>query len=120
MPEIRIFEHGWRDRRWKKGLHKLPDDQVRKIEESLRGLIVALESCTHPILDPTLQSWSPSTWHAPGSQKRRGTWCEYRLGDRNNRARVIACHDESERVIYLIARTVTHDHRRLGEVVRSF
>lgn len=120
MPEVRLFEEGWRDRRWKNGLKKLPAAQIAAIEESLRGLIVALQSCSHPILDPVLQPWSPSTWHAPGSKKRHGTWCEYRLGDRHNRARVVACHDSEHGVIYLVARTVTHDHRRLAEVVKGF
>lgn len=119
MPEIRIFDEGWRDRRWKKSLRKLQKDDER-IEESLRDLISALQVCTHPILDPGLQRWSPTSWHAPGRQRRLGSWCEYRLGDRNNRARVIACHDPSEGVIYLVARTAIHDHRRLAEVVDRF
>jgi hypothetical protein len=120
LPEIRVFEDGWRDRRWTKGIRKLSKDQVRKIEASLQELIVALGSCTHPILDPELQRWSPTLWHAPGKKRRRGTWCEYRFGDRHNRARAIVCHDSEEQVIYLVARTVTHDHRRLAEVVKSF
>lgn len=120
MPEIRIFEDGWRDRRWKKGLGKLQKKDVGRIEESLRELIVALQGCRHPVLDPALQKWSPSTWHAPQAKKRRGSWCEYRLGDRHNRARVVVCHDPSEQVIYLVARTVVHDHRRLAEIVDKF
>lgn len=118
MLEVRIYEPGWNDRRWTKALRKLDAKQRERLEEALVALARDLAACKHPHLDPSLQRWSPTRWHAP--KKKPGTWYEYRLGDRKNAARVIACHDHQNRVLYLVARTVTHDHRRLDRIVRDF
>ena len=53
-------------------------------------------------------------------QTTRGQWVEYRLGDADNRARAIICFDAREQIIYLVARTVIHDHTALRELVARF
>ena len=41
-------------------------------------------------------------------------------GDRQNKARAIMAYDSSDNTIYLVARTVIHDHRRIGEMIKRF
>lgn len=120
MPEIRVWEPGWQDRRWTKGLKKLQHDQRDRLKQVLKELVESLASCKHPLLDPVMQRWGPTKWHAPGKQKQLGDWYEYRLGDRKNAARVIVCHDPTEQVIYLVARTAVHDLGRIERIVSSF
>lgn len=120
MAELRIFEAGWNDRRWAKGLKRLGKDQRDLLNDALADLARDLEACKHPHLDPRMQRWSPTRWHAPGRQKKHGHWYEYRLGDRKNAARVIVCHDQGADVIYLVARTAIHDLDRLQKVVEQF
>lgn len=120
MPELRIWEPGWQDRRWTKSVKKLPRDQREHLDHALVELAKDLASCKHPLLDPSMQKWGPTKWHAPGRQKRHGDWYEYRLGDRKNVARVIVCHDPAEQVVYLVARTAVHDLGRIERVVQSF
>lgn len=81
-------------------------------------MIAALSACSHPTLDPSLGRWSPSRYH--GRTRANLTWCEYRLGDRQNKARAIMACDSAEQTIYLVARTVIHDHRRIGEMIKRF
>lgn len=120
MPEVRIYEPGWKDRRWAKSLKRLTEKQRDLLNAALVELAEDLRSCRHPHLDPRMQRWSPTRWHAPGRQKRQGDWYEYRLGDRKNAARVIVCHDTEEQVVYLVARTAVHDLERLQRVVGDF
>lgn len=120
MLEIRIWDAGWQDRRWSKALKKLPPQERDRLNDALKELTADLASCKHPLLDPALQRWGPTKWHAPGKQKRHGDWYEYRLGDKKNAARVIVCHDSRDDVIYLVARTAVHDLARIERVVKSF
>jgi len=120
LPEVVIYPRGWRDRRWKKGLKKLPRIQQEQLETAVRDLVSDLMACTHPTLDPRMQRWVPTKYHSRGKQKKHGSWYEYRLGDSKNAARVIVCHDTEQQVIFLVARTVTHDHDRLANVVGAF
>lgn len=120
MPEVRIYEPGWFDRRWEKSLKRQNRDEREQLERALVDLTADLAACRHPHLDNRMQRWSPSRWHAPGKQQAHGHWYEYRLGDRKNRARVIVCHDPKEDVVYLVARTAIHDLERLQAVVGDF
>lgn len=119
MPEIRLA-HTWKDPRWQATIGRLPPVQRFAIENSLRLLIEALKTCRHPRLDGAFQGWNPTKWDAPRQQATRGDWIEYRLGDDENRARAIICWDSKEGVIYLVARTVIHDHTALREMVANF
>ncbi|RME96950.1 MAG: hypothetical protein D6773_16460 [Alphaproteobacteria bacterium] len=119
MPELRLAPQ-WRDPRWKKGLDRLTAQQKLVIENSLRGLLRTLKHCRDPLLDDCLTTWAPSRWYVAREQARAGTWVEYRLGDDDNRARAIVCYDRKEQVIYLVARTVIHDHGSLRELVGRF
>ena len=118
MPEVRACEPTWLDRKWTKAIKKLPKRDAQQLEDSLVGLIEALKHCSHPTLDPKLNRWSPSRYH--GKARANFTWCEYRLGDRQNKARAILAYDSSENTIYLVARTVIHDHRRIGEMIKRY
>lgn len=120
MPDLRRYIKGWNDPRWAAAVQKLPSNQKFALEQSLTGLLEALKECKHPRLDAKLQAWLPSRWDAPRDVATRGEFVEYRLGDRDNRARVIVCFDQKEKVIYLVARTVIHDHAALRELVASF
>lgn len=120
LPEIRIWDRGWNDRRWKKGLKRATPEQREALEQAIVDLVAALMECKHPHLDPEMQRWGPTKWHVPRQQQRQGDWYEYRLGDRKNAARVVVCHDAREQVIYLVARTAVHDHARMERLVREF
>lgn len=120
MSEVRIYEPGWKDRRWEKSLRRLPQDQRDHLNAALVELAGDLMECRHPHLDPRMQRWHPTRWNAPRLQKRHGDWYEFRLGDRKNKARVIICHDARNQVIYLAARTAIHDLDRLQRVVGGF
>ncbi len=118
MPQVLAYEPTWLDKQWTKATKKLPKRDAQQLEESLVGLIEALRDCSHPTLDPKLNRWSPSRYH--GKARANVTWCEYRLGDRRNKARAIMAYDSSDNTIYLVARTVIHDHRRIGEMINRF
>lgn len=118
MPQIRAYDATWLDRKWTKAIKKLPKRDAKRLEDSLVGLIAALKGCSHPTLDPSLSRWSPSRYH--GKTRANLTWCEYRLGDRRNKARAIVAYDLANSTIYLVARTVIHDHRRVGEMIKRF
>lgn len=119
MPELRLH-HTWKDPRWRTALEKLPANQKFLLEESLRKLLQALQVCRDPQGDGALQAWRPTRWDAPRLQTTRAQWVEYRLGDADNRARAVICFDAREQVIYLVARTVIHDHTALRELVARF
>lgn len=118
MPEVRAHESTWLDRKWTKAIKKLPKRDAKRLEDSLVELIATLKQCSHPTLDPKLNRWSPSSYH--GKTRANLTWCEYRLGDRQNKARAIAAQDSASGTIYLVSRTVIHDHRRVGEMIKRF
>jgi len=120
LPEIWIAPTWESDRHWRRGFEKLSAEQQVALTSSLEGLVRALGSCRHPHLDPAVAPWSPTRWNAPGRQRARGSWIEYRLGDEGNKARVIVCHDSRDDRIYLVARTAIHDHDRLSALVAQF
>lgn len=120
LPELRVYEAGWNDRRWAKGLKRLSKQQRDFLNGALVELAQDLAACKHPHLDARMQRWSPTRWHAPGRQKKQGNWYELRLGDRKNAARVIVCHEAEADVVYLVARTAIHDLDRLRKVVERF
>jgi len=118
LPRILIANTWHADRHWKKSLRKVPRERVEFLVQALLELVAALEHCAHPQLSPELQRWSPVKYHSP--RKKKGEWVEYHLGDRGNRARVVVCYLREEDVIFLVARTAIHDHRRLRMVTEGF
>lgn len=103
---------------WSEEIKKLQASTRFLIEESLRQLLEALRVCRDPLLDGALQQWSPSKWDVPRKIATAGKWVEYRLGDDENRARVIICHEAD--TIHLVARTPIHDHTSLRRLVSEF
>jgi hypothetical protein len=49
-----------------------------------------------------------------------GEWIEYRLGDHDNKGRVIVCYDRTTEIVYLVGRTPTHEHGTLRDIVADF
>jgi hypothetical protein len=119
LPEIRLAKT-WKDPGWREALQKLQASAKFALEQSLVELVKALQECRSVKLDPSLQQWSPSRWDPPRDQATQGEWAEYRLGDSENRARVVICFDKEEDVIYLVARTAIHDHTALRKMVSIF
>ena len=118
MPQVLAYEPTWLDKQWTKAFKKLSKRDAERLEDSLVGLIEALKGCSHPTLDPNLSRWNPSPYRAKA--RANITWCEYRLGDRQNKARAIMAYDSSDNTIYLVGRTVIHDHRRITEMVKRY
>lgn len=89
----------------------------RNAWEELRDLALALADCRHPTHDPALARWQPSAYHVP---KLSGAGLfEYRC---RFPMRVIArwvgpSAAEPEGVVLLVAVTLSHDHRRLRDVL---
>jgi hypothetical protein len=114
---VHVFEPLWFDRDFKKSLSSLPQDQQTERLEELRDLALALADCRHPTHDPALARWRPSAYHVP---KLSGAGLfEYRC---RFPMRVIArwvgpSAAEPEGVVLLVAVTLSHDHRRLRDVL---
>lgn len=119
MPDLFIAP-SWSDQRWQKAVQKLTSLQKLALENSLRELLTALKGCRHPMVDEVFKKWRPSRWDVPRIQATQGEWIEYRLGDDDNRGRVIICFDRKDNAIYLVARTPIHDHSSLRELVAKF
>ena len=112
MPEVLIYHRTWNDPDWHRDRNRLPADQKSFIDESLASLYQALLHCRYP-RDRELQEWSPSKYSVSSVRAKWGEWIKYRLGDRDNRARVVIVFRSKENRIYLIARTLPHDSAHL-------
>jgi len=121
MAELVYYQPAWLDRSFKKALKKTPARERKQRLEDLGDLLEALQSCSHPTLDPTLQRWRPTAYR--GVVEIEGVrFVEYRLP---RLVRVIACYSEEEnpedavtRIILLTA-TLTHDHERMQRLIRQ-
>ncbi len=112
--------HEWRDPRWRRGFRRLAPAQQLVLKNSLTDLLKTLRDCRDPMLDNALQPWEPTRWAVARDHAKRGRWIEYRLGDDDNRARVIVCHDRRGDTVFLVARTAIHEHGALRELVARF
>jgi hypothetical protein len=114
---VYFFEPLWFDRDFKKSLSSLSEEQQTGRLEELRELALILAACRHPTHDPALSRWRPSAYHIP---KLSGlSLFEYRC---RFPMRVIArwvdpSAGEPEGAVLLVAVTLSHDHRRLREVL---
>jgi len=118
LPELRLSPSWLKG--WREAAQKLQAAERFVLNQSLKELAEALRTCRDPMLDPELRRWSPSRWEVPRAQATAGQWVEYRLGDSENRGRVIVCCDREEDAIYLVAATPIHDHASLRAMVRGF
>jgi hypothetical protein len=120
MPELVFYRPTWLDRSFKKALQKAPPRERERRERDLGDLLIALQGCFHPTLDPSLQRWRPTAYK--GVARIEGfQFVEYRLP---RLMRVVACYSEVEnpdriaRIILLTA-TLTHDHERMKRLIRK-
>lgn len=120
MPEVLLSPGTWRDQDWSRDHGRLPSEQKSLIDKSLAGLHAALQRCRHPRDTDTLQEWSPAEYYVSSGLRAAGEWTKYKLGDRDNSARVIVLFRPKEDKIYLVARTITHDYRHLRELAEKF
>ena len=114
---VSLFEPLWFDRDFKKSLSSLPEEQQTERLEELRDLALTLAACRHPTHDPALARWRPSAYHIP---KLSGvSLFEYRgrFPMRVIARWVDASESEPEGAVLLVAVTLSHDHRRLREIL---
>jgi len=112
---VHFFEPTWFDRDFRKQFQSLP---VREQEErlgELDQLSRALSSCRHPASDPALATWRPTSYHVHKVEGLFEYRCKFPM-------RVIArwidpSETDAEGVVLLVAVTLSHDHRRLKEII---
>jgi hypothetical protein len=113
---VRISDLFWSEREFRKSFRDLsPADQEERLGE-LEQLSQALATCRHPVTDPDLRPWQPSPYNV---SKVRISLYEYRF---RYPFRVIAgfidpSPQDPEGVVLIIAATLSHDHKRLKEVI---
>ncbi|HKI05769.1 MAG TPA: hypothetical protein VKK31_27560 [Thermoanaerobaculia bacterium] len=115
---VRQFEPLWFDHHFRKDFKKLPKPQQSERLAELARLATDLSQCSHPTHDPRLAAWKPSAYHVPKIPPGV-TLFEYRG---KYPLRVIArwiepSEVDSEGAVLLVAVTLSHDHKRLKEVI---
>jgi hypothetical protein len=114
---VRFFEPLWFDRDFKKSLKSLsPAERENRLRE-LEELANALGLCRHPTHGPELARWRPSAYHVP--KLTEIPLYEYRC---KFPMRVVAgwlepSESDPDGAVLLVAVTLSHDHRRLQEIV---
>jgi hypothetical protein len=106
----------WLDQRFRASLNALPPGKKAACTQRLAELLAALKECDHPINDPSLRTWRPSTYYVAG-YRPPCRLVEYRLPFEG--FRVIACYFGSKPEIFLAAATLTHDHAELKRLLRE-
>ena len=112
------FESTWlnADRHFAKAFEGLSAEGQKDFQKRLAVFILALQQCSHPVLDPRLASLRPTPY--PGVAKiSGGQLIEYRL-DRSSE-RVVACYFEQRNVVLLVAVTINHDHERIKTLIKK-
>jgi len=115
---VRQFEPLWFDSHFQKDFKKLPKPQQDQRRRELAELATDLGQCNHPTHDPSLAVWKPSAYHVPKIPPSV-TLFEYRG---KYPLRVIArwiepSEADPEGAILLVAVTLSHDHKRLKEII---
>jgi hypothetical protein len=110
---VRVSELFWRERKLKKAFRDLSETEQGERLRELEQLSHALAECRHPVTDPDLQRWQPSPY------KVGIRLYEYRF---RYPFRVIAgflepSEQEPDGVVLIVAATLTHDHKRLKDVI---
>lgn len=104
----------WADKDFKKSYKKLSRREKDRYERRVEELIGALSECSHPVSDPALRKFRPTTYHI--AYKGEGALLEYHLP---GTGRVIVCWIEEESRIVLVAVTLNHDHDRLRRLIQK-
>ncbi len=109
----------WPDKAFSKDYKKLSQAEQHSFQSRLTELTNSLRDCTHPITDPAVRKWRPSTYHIAGQIE--GHLVEYRFP---GTTRVIACYFELATgqiadTILLVAATLKHDHCRLKKLIEG-
>jgi hypothetical protein len=113
---VRVSELFWSERELKKAFRGLSQTEQEERLGELEQLSHALAKCRHPVTDPDLQRWQPSPYNVPKVGIRL---YEYRF---RYPFRVIAgilepSEQDPEGVVLIVAATLTHDHKRLKDVI---
>jgi len=118
---VRVFEPTWQDRSFRKALEKLNPREREERASQVAALVKVLQVCSHPVTDPRLQPWRPSSYRGV-IQVKGGSLVEYRFP---GVMRVIACcFDGSAEALYqglvlLLTITLDHDHERMKKLIRQ-
>jgi hypothetical protein len=107
----------WLDKFFRKGLKGLTSQDQEAYEERLGDLLEALAECRHPIQDPNLRPWNPSSYRGVVKIKGGGHLAEYRFPPTT--MRVIACYFIDRPEILLLAATINHDHPRMQRLIKE-
>ncbi|HEX4961335.1 MAG TPA: hypothetical protein VF173_10890 [Thermoanaerobaculia bacterium] len=85
------------------------------------SLVKVLQVCSHPVIDPRLQTWRPSAYRGV-IQVSKGYLVEYRFP---GVMRVIACCFDAiaqashQGLVLLLTITLDHDHERMKKLIRQ-
>lgn len=117
MPRpVRVSDLFWNEREFRKAFRDLSEAEQEERLGELDQLSQVLAECRHPVTDPALQPWRPSPYSIPKVKIRL---FEYRF---RYPFRVIAGfidpgEEDPEGVVLIVAATLSHDHKRLKEVI---
>jgi len=109
------YEPTWLDRIFQKELGSLHEGERRTCLSTLGDFISSLQDCKHPIQDPRLQRWRPTSYKGVVTIQG-GHLAEYRL---TRTMRVIACYFDDREEILLVVATIKHDHERMKRLLRE-
>lgn len=111
----------WLDKHFRKTFEKLAPAEREERVRQLVELTEALKACVHPVRDPRLQPFRPTSYRGV-TQIPGGQLIEYRFP---GTMRVIACYFEagsearpSEHVV-LMTVTLSHDHDRMKRLIQQ-
>lgn len=118
---VRVFEPTWQDRSFRKAIEKLNPRERDERAIQVASLVKVLQVCAHPVTDPRLQSWRPSSYRGV-IQVKGGYLVEYRFP---GVMRVIACCFDGgadapyQGLVLLLTITLDHDHERMKKLIRQ-
>lgn len=117
---VRFFAPTWQDRFFRKSVERLSPREREERAGQAASLVKALQACAHPVTDPRLQQWRPSSYRGV-IQAKDGYLVEYRFP---GVMRVIAyCFDAQadarSGLVLLLTITLDHDHDRMKRLIRQ-
>jgi len=118
---VRVFHPTWQDRYFRKAVEKLSPEEREERARQVASLVKILQVCSHPVTDPRLQPWRPSSYRGV-AQIKGGLLVEYRFP---GVMRVIACcfdgtaDPSCQGLVLLLTVTLDHDHERMKKLIRQ-
>jgi hypothetical protein len=104
----------WDNPDWTREFERLGAVAKLQIRNSLDDLLRRLLVTPDLLKDPVLRPWYPKPYDCRSSeQQAMGQWIYFRLGDDENRARIVVCYAKNTDVLFLAGRTVIHDFKAL-------